>query len=208
MKLFSALLAICAGNSPVTGEFPSQRLVTLGFDIFFDLRLNKRLSKQSWGWWFETPSRSLWRHRYVIVLCHICFLWCFISGTHWRLKIVSHVSLHYNDVTMGRWRLKSPASRLFTQPFIRAQIKGNIKASRHWPLCGEFTDDRCIPRTYGQYRGKCFHLMKSSWGVPSSKGKYTQASDKNAVSYNYIWLSKWYSNNGKHGNTKFKMLYH
>ena len=29
---------------------------------FFDLRLNKRLSKQSWGWWFETQSRLLWRH--------------------------------------------------------------------------------------------------------------------------------------------------
>ena len=47
---------------PVTGEFPSQRPVTRCFDVFFDLRLNKRLSKQSWGWWFETPSRSLWRH--------------------------------------------------------------------------------------------------------------------------------------------------
>ena len=34
----------------------------LGFDVFFDLRLNKRLSKQWWGWWFETPSRPLWRH--------------------------------------------------------------------------------------------------------------------------------------------------
>ena len=50
------------GNSPVTGEFPSQRSVTRSFDIFFALRLNKRLSKQSWGWWFETLSRSLWRH--------------------------------------------------------------------------------------------------------------------------------------------------
>ena len=48
--------------SPVTGEFPSQRPVTRSFDIFFDLRLNKRLSKQSLGWWFETPSPSLWRH--------------------------------------------------------------------------------------------------------------------------------------------------
>ena len=37
------------------------------------------------------------------------------------------------------WRLRSPASRLFTQPFIRAQIKENFKAPRHWPLCGEFT---------------------------------------------------------------------
>ena len=39
-----------------------QRPVTRGFDVFFDLHLNKRLSKQSWSWWFETPSRSLWRH--------------------------------------------------------------------------------------------------------------------------------------------------
>ena len=56
------LLALCAGNSPVTGEFPSQRPVMQSFDVFFDLRLNKRLSKQSWGWWFEMPSCSLWRH--------------------------------------------------------------------------------------------------------------------------------------------------
>ena len=62
METFSALLALCAGNSPVTGEFPSQRPVTWCFDVFFDLRLNKRLSKQTWGWWFETPSNSLWRH--------------------------------------------------------------------------------------------------------------------------------------------------
>ena len=62
MQTFSALLAICAGNSPVTGEFPAHRPVTQSFDIFFDLRLNKRLSKQSWGWWFETPSCPLWRH--------------------------------------------------------------------------------------------------------------------------------------------------
>ena len=63
MEIFSALLDICAGNSPVPGEFPAQRPVTRSFDIFFDLRLNKRLSKQSWGWWFETLSRPLWRHR-------------------------------------------------------------------------------------------------------------------------------------------------
>ena len=65
MEAFSALLAICAGNSPVPGEFPAQRPVTRSFDVFFDLRLNKRLSKQSWGWWFETLSHSLRRHRNV-----------------------------------------------------------------------------------------------------------------------------------------------
>ena len=62
MELFSTLLALCAGNSLVTGEFPSQRPVTRSFNVFFNLRLNKRESKQSLGWWFDAPSRSLWRH--------------------------------------------------------------------------------------------------------------------------------------------------
>ena len=65
METFYALLAICTGNLQVTGEFPAQRPVTRSFDVFFDLRLNKRLSKQSWGLWFETLSRPLWRHRNV-----------------------------------------------------------------------------------------------------------------------------------------------
>ena len=62
METFSALLALCAGNSPVTGEFFSQRPVTRSFDVLFDLCLNLRLNKQSWGWWFEAPSCSLWRY--------------------------------------------------------------------------------------------------------------------------------------------------
>ena len=51
------------------GEFtglrwsPRKRPVTRSFDIFFDLRLNKRLSKQSWCWWFETLLCPLWRQR-------------------------------------------------------------------------------------------------------------------------------------------------
>ena len=48
-----------------SGEFPTQRPVARSFDVFLYLRLNKRLSKQPWGWWFETPSWSLWRHRNV-----------------------------------------------------------------------------------------------------------------------------------------------
>ena len=78
MKTFAALLALCAGNSPVTGEFPAQRPVTRSFHVFFDLRLNKRLSKQSWGWWFETPSRSLWRHcnvKIVLPPVNIIYSW-------------------------------------------------------------------------------------------------------------------------------------
>ena len=62
IETFSSLLALCARNSPVNGESPSQRPVTRSFDVFFDLRLNKRLSKQSRRRWFETPLRLLWRH--------------------------------------------------------------------------------------------------------------------------------------------------
>ena len=51
------LLALCKGNSPVTGEIPSLRLVTRSFDVFFDLRRNKRLRKPSRCRLFETPSR-------------------------------------------------------------------------------------------------------------------------------------------------------
>ena len=57
---------------PVTGEFPAQRLVTRSFDVFFDMHLNKRFSKQSWDWWCETPSRPLWRHCDVIPKMHSC----------------------------------------------------------------------------------------------------------------------------------------
>ena len=62
------LLAFCAGNSTVAGEFPAQRPVTRSLGASFDLRLNKRLSKQSRGWWFETPSCPLRRHCKVTMM--------------------------------------------------------------------------------------------------------------------------------------------
>ena len=95
METFSALLTICAGNSPVTGEFPTQRPVTRSFDVFFDPRLNKRLSKQWRGWWFETPSRSLWRHYNAFRRQWLCSLWISMeltvsnlhSNTQWIANI-------------------------------------------------------------------------------------------------------------------------
>ena len=81
MEPFSALLALCAGNSPVSGEFPTQRPATRSFDVFFDLHPNKRLNKQSRGWWFETLSCSLWRH------CN--GIWPLRKLGHWRV-IKSH----------------------------------------------------------------------------------------------------------------------
>ena len=87
METFSALLAICAGNSPVPGEFPAQRPVTQSFDVFFDLCPNKRLSKQSWGWWVERPSGSLWRHSNELTLTQM-------SYTAWR---------HWTAMTYISW---------------------------------------------------------------------------------------------------------
>ena len=121
-ETFSTLLALCERNSPVTGEFPSQRPVIRNFDIFFDLLLNKRLSKPSGRRWFETPSRSLWRHcneksgslsvqaRYIqsYEYLHIHF-WCYgslIKSTTkllWSLnvlvgRILSLIALSRNSV--------------------------------------------------------------------------------------------------------------
>ena len=59
-KIFRVTGPLC-GEFTGPGEFPTQRPVTQSFDVFFDLRPNKRLSKQPWGWLFETPSWSLWR---------------------------------------------------------------------------------------------------------------------------------------------------
>ena len=94
----------------------------------------------------------------------------FMRCAQYRVIYDRDISVVYNSEAAYhalQWRHDglnsvSPASPLFTQPFIRAQIKENIKAPRHWPLCGEFTGDRWIPRTNGQLRGKCFHLMTSS----------------------------------------------
>ena len=86
-ETFSELLALCAGNSPVTGEFPSQRPVTRSFDVFFDLRLNKRLSKQSWGWWLETPSPPLWRHRNVVQYHHT-------GSCYNKISLYVHISIY------------------------------------------------------------------------------------------------------------------
>ena len=81
MEIFSASLAICAGNSPVTGEFPSQRPMTRSFDVFFDRRLNKRLCEQSWGWWFVTPWHPLWHH------CNASGLLC------WQMGKIDHLCI-------------------------------------------------------------------------------------------------------------------
>ena len=86
---------------------------------------------------------------------YILFLWCHRSSmkqpksqTGDSTKLIDAISIAMTS-WWARWRLKSPASRVFVQPFVQTQIKENIIAPRHWPLWGEFTGDRWIPRTKG-----------------------------------------------------------
>ena len=99
----------CAGNSPVTGEFPTQRPVTQGFDVFFDLRMNKQLSKQSWGWWFE----MLWRHCNGLFSCY-CFVqeqtYCMkVHTSHWCCLLVPSLVIKiFNTAMTGPSHLVDP----------------------------------------------------------------------------------------------------
>ena len=62
MEVFSALLVICAGKFTGSRWISRTKASDVELWCFFDLRPNKRLSKQSWSWWFETPSCPFWRH--------------------------------------------------------------------------------------------------------------------------------------------------
>ena len=84
---FSALMAPCDGNPPVTGGFPSQRTVTPNFDVFFYLCLNKWLSKQLRSGWCETPLRLLWRH------CNMLFHFSQILYHHYRYRWMTGISV-------------------------------------------------------------------------------------------------------------------
>ena len=91
METLSALLALCVGKSPVTGEFPAQRPVTRSFDVSFDLCLSKRFCKQSRRQWFETSPRSLWCHCNAYLLCQYC-------GCNWPWDLSQGISNHSIDL--------------------------------------------------------------------------------------------------------------
>ena len=124
METLSTLLALCAGNSPVTGAFPSLRPVTRSFDVFFDLRLNKRLSKQSWGWWFETPSRSLWRHCNALII--------FSSyKERWNISILSPNIHHSSEQVSVKFETKHffscDKAALRTLQSVRPSVRPSVR---------------------------------------------------------------------------------
>ena len=133
MEIFSALLALCEGNPPVTGGFPSQRPVAQSVDVFLDVHLNKRLRKQSKWWWFETPWRSLWRH------CNECRInrsspSVRSSSSWWRLQMetisASLAICAGNSPVPGEFPSQRPVTRSFDAFFDLCPNKRLSKQSR------------------------------------------------------------------------------
>ena len=105
MEASFALLALWMGNSPVTGEFPSQRLMTQNFDVFFDMRLNKRFSKRSRRRWLETQSHSLWRHCNVSGMYLLHQLVHITEGQYYyKLVISCNLLIHGDSLSLLSFR--------------------------------------------------------------------------------------------------------
>ena len=140
MVTFSALLALCAGKTPVTIEFPTQRPVTRSVDVFFDLRLNKRLSKQSRRRWFGTPSRPLWRHCNVI-LGHLSpgsvhFALILYNLTSQRPNVLCFFVIFYHDLSNTINPMRS-ISLQFTILYSKMSYFHQVPCNPLWTLRAE-----------------------------------------------------------------------
>ena len=126
--------------------------------------LLKRIHMKEYFHWFASSISIKERCTSKAILQSNSMLNDFVLGIFYRNKRRNSTWIVFPDWTncnrfheaitltfqWAQWRLKSSASRLFTQSLIQAQIKENIKAPRHWSWCGEFTADRRIPHTKGQ----------------------------------------------------------
>ena len=99
----------------------SQRPVTRSFDVFFDLRPNKRLSVQSRGWWFETPSRPLWRHcnetksdGIGIRSCTLYTQCLYLAGKSWITHVLLPKSRYVNKSGQNNYTFTTYSASLFT----------------------------------------------------------------------------------------------
>ena len=106
-KHFPRYWPICAGNSSAAGEFPLQRPVTRSFDVFFDLRMNKRLSIQSRRRWLETPSRHLWRHCNVNMQAIVDNQGHSVNWGHDADSIICCWKNHCNDARINKWNINN-----------------------------------------------------------------------------------------------------
>ena len=146
-NIFRVTGPLC-GEFTGPGEFPTQRPVTRSFDVYFDLRLNKRLCKQSWGWWFETLLCPLWRHSNGIL----------DKGKGWWSSSTAAVNtieneylfliscIHYSDLIMT-----TMASQITSLTVVYLIVYSDADQQKHQSSASmEFTGHRWMPRTKGQ----------------------------------------------------------
>ena len=128
---------------------PAQRSVTRSFDVFFDLCLNKRLSKQWWGWWFETLSHPLWRHSNVSFKFRemrenantFVFFWNKVSTTTYEYTTMTTFLLldwrhNVNDINCCNWYLLSYLTVGFSFFSLLISISTNIFTYISWLFTG------------------------------------------------------------------------
>ena len=150
MSILSSRNVLSKGHFHLGGQLTFTKIILCYNYVDIIFSLYPRIIK-AWTKWPKLCSRHL-----QMYFLKTCFINCF-QGFDWRYNTIAlgnALLWHHNrpdGVSIHQW--------LFTQPFIQAQIKENTKAPRHRHLCWEFTGDRWIPRTNGQYRGKCFDLM-------------------------------------------------
>ena len=165
-NIFRVTGPLC-GEFTGPGEFPTQRPVTRSFDVYFDLRLNKRLCKQSWGWWFETLLCPLWRHSNVLSINMLLPLnemvniqwpsktWTISSSfpypnsfpiTLVLIYITASWSIQGLSTCRGNTNTASPNKMFSNFIVMMTSSNGNIfRVTGH--LCGKFTGPRWISRT-------------------------------------------------------------
>ena len=139
METFSALLAPCAGNSPITGEFPSQKPVTR-FVVFFDLCLNKRVNNREAG--------ALRRHRAqcdvivmswgIISLLYIGMLRYLFSSIYFIIDFQIAWSLHYSFFVFVQYYMKVMVWGIRNSQFcdsIHVKICLSLRFIKYWLIC-------------------------------------------------------------------------
>ena len=137
-----------------------QGSVAQSLDAFISINMNKLLIQQSS---YQCLRNIVNAESFMHVLPDSEWPVCKLSK-HWLWN-----ATHYNDVIMGVIASQiTSLTIVYSTVYSGADPKKNMKATRHCPLCGEFTGDGWIPGTNGQWRGKCFHLMTSSWMLPGS----------------------------------------
>ena len=130
--------------SPFPVEFPAQRPVTRSFDVFVDLRPNKRLNKQWWGWWLETLSRSLWRHCNAHAVPFVTYLYFGplfnhsnrdITSSSWADRVVVPERKYVIKIRVryqySRWRRKQLLKNVYTAIFIFCMVVFHSTEARY-----------------------------------------------------------------------------